>query len=283
MAPSGNYATFLWRHANLLLCAAQAAIDGDVAMRATVPHAAHLWQYIDARPTNEAHRRWELDRSNEFDEGPQLRLTHTDGYTDDFMGAVYGRRRAFAMVAVHRAFIGKGGANFPLKASKECLPMPSMFALGGFLDTDSSLATLPSERAERYSAQTQEVLNSTRFDSDEFHQYTSRLVSAAQYVRAGGPRVAHLVLLRHAASSAACNEERPPNASVCGAWSKERARFWLRRLSRPARIELFPRLQSPPSDDPRHRIGWFDDSTSWGMGGAFLLKRGSGFVCYFFY
>jgi hypothetical protein len=28
---------------NLLLCAAQAAIDGNEAMRATVPHAAHLW------------------------------------------------------------------------------------------------------------------------------------------------------------------------------------------------------------------------------------------------
>ena len=65
---------------NLLLRAAQAAIDGNAAMRATVPHAAHLWQYIDARPTNEAYRRWELERVDEFGEGPQLRLNHTDGY-----------------------------------------------------------------------------------------------------------------------------------------------------------------------------------------------------------
>ena len=43
--------------------------------------------------------------------------------------------------------------------------MPSMVALGGSLDTESSLATLSDERAERYSAQTKEVLNSTRFDS----------------------------------------------------------------------------------------------------------------------
>ena len=43
---------------NLLLRAAQAAIGGDVAMRATVPHAASRWQYTDARPTNEAFRRW---------------------------------------------------------------------------------------------------------------------------------------------------------------------------------------------------------------------------------
>ena len=143
---------------NLILCAAQAAVDGNEAMRATVPHAAHLWQYVDARPTNEAYRRWELERLNEFGEGPQLRLTRTDGYIDDFMGAVYSRRRSFTVATIHRAFIGKGGANFPLKASKECLPMPPMVALGGLLDIDSSLATLPQERAEKYSAQTQEVL-----------------------------------------------------------------------------------------------------------------------------
>ena len=120
--------------------AAQAAIDGDAAMRATVPHAAHLWQYTDARPTNEAYRRWELDRLNEFGAGPQLRLTHTDGYIDDFMGAVYGRRKSYAVAAVHRAFIGKGGADFPLKAPKECLPMPPMVALGGSLGISTSTA-----------------------------------------------------------------------------------------------------------------------------------------------
>ena len=63
--------------------------------------------------------------------------------------------------------------------------MPSMVALGGSIDTDSKLATLSDERAEKYSTQAEEVLNSTRFDSDEFHQYTSRLVSAAQYEPAG--------------------------------------------------------------------------------------------------
>ena len=106
---------------NLLLRAAQAAIDGDAAMRTTAPHAANLWQYTDARPTNEAYRRWELllERLNEFGEGPQLRLNHTDGYFDGFMGAVYGRRRSYAAAAVHRAFIGKGGADFPLKAPKQ--------------------------------------------------------------------------------------------------------------------------------------------------------------------
>jgi len=46
---------------------------------------------------------------------------------------------------------------------------------------------------------------------------------------------------------------------------------------------MFPRCKFPPSDDPDHRIGWFDASTSWGMGGAFLLRRGEGYVCFFYY
>ena len=53
------------------------------------------------------------------------------------------------------------------------------------MDTDSSLATLPDERAVKHSAQTHEVLDANRFDEDEFHRYTSRLVSAAQYEPAG--------------------------------------------------------------------------------------------------
>ena len=267
---------------NLLLCAAQAAIDGDAAMRALVPHASHLWIYIDVRPTNETYQRWELDRLNEFGEGPQLRLTHTDGYIDDFMGAVHGRRRSFAVAAVHRHFIGTGGANFPLKASKECLPMPSMIALGGSLDIDTKLATLSSERAEKYSAQTQDVLNSTRFDVDEFRQYSSRLVSAAQYEPAGRAWLTSSFCAMRQARRRSSKKGRRTQVFV-GPGVKSEARFWLQRLSRPAGIALFPRSQFPPSDDPRHRIGWFDASTSWGMGGAFLLPRGSGIVCYFFY
>ena len=250
---------------NLLLRAAQAVIDGDAAMRATVPHAAHLWQYIDARPTNEAYRRWEPERLNEFGEGPQLRLNHTDGYIGGFMGAVYGRRRSCAVATVHRAFIGKGGADFPLKASKEYLPMPSMVALGGSLDIDSGLATLPDERAARYSAQTQEVLDSTRFDSDEFHQYTSRLVvSAAQYEPAGRAwLVSSFCTMRQARRRSTKKGRR--TRVFAGPGVKSEAHFWLRLLSRPAGIALVPRLQFSPSDDPRRRIGWFSASASWGM------------------
>ena len=61
------------------------------------------------------------------------------------------------------------------------------------------------------------------------------------------------------------------------------ARFWLRRLPTPAGISMFPRCKFPPSDDPDHRIGWFGASTSWGIGGALLLRRGNGYVCSFYY
>ena len=96
------------------------------------------------------------------------------------MGSAHGRRRAFAIAAIHRAFIGKAGANFPLKASKECLPAPSMTALGGLLDVDTSLATLSAERAEKYSAQAALILDEWRYDEKEFHRYASRLMSAVQ-------------------------------------------------------------------------------------------------------
>ena len=267
---------------NLILCAAQAAIDGNMALRAAVPHAAHLWQYVDARPTNEAYRRWESERTNELGEGPQLRLTHTDGYIDDFMGAVHGRRRAFAVIAIHRAFIGKGGANFPLKASKECPPAPAMVALGGLLDTDTGLATLSSERAERYSTQTREVMGASRMDETDFHQWSSRLVSAAQYEPAGRSwLVSSYCALRQARRRAKKKGKRV--RVFIGPGVLAEARFWLRRLASPAGISMFPRCKFPPSDDPDHRIGWFDASTSWGMGGAFLLRRGKGYVCFFFY
>ena len=151
-------------------------------MRALVPHAAHLWEYIDARPTHATYQVWERERIAVFGDGvTQLRINHTDGYIDDFMGSALGRRRAFAIAAVHRAFIGEGGANFPLKASKECLPAPSMVALGGLIDLDPKTATLSAERVERYSAQTHEVLESPRYDLVAFHQWSSRLVSAAQW------------------------------------------------------------------------------------------------------
>ena len=148
--------------------AVQQAIDGNQAVRDLVPDASHLRQYADVRPTHPEYLQWERERIAEHGEGTQLRLSHTDGYIDDFMGSAHGRRRAFAIAAIHRAFIGKAGANFPLKASKECLPAPSMTALGGLLDVDASLATLPAERAEKYPAQAASILDEYRSNEKSF-------------------------------------------------------------------------------------------------------------------
>ena len=72
---------------NLIPCAAQAAIDGNLALRAAVaarrptgcnmPTPAPLMRRMCGGSWNVV---------NEFGEGPQLRLTHTDGYIGDFMG-----------------------------------------------------------------------------------------------------------------------------------------------------------------------------------------------------
>ena len=266
---------------NLILTAVQQAIDGNQAVRDLVPAAAHLWQYVDVRPTHPEYLQWERERIGELGEGTQLRLNHTDGYIDDFMGSAHGRRRAFAIAAIHRAFIGKTGANFPLKASKECLPAPSMTALGGLLDVDAKLATLSAERAEKYSAQAALILNEQRFDEKEFHRFASRLMSAAQYEPAGRAwLVSCYVALKQAWKR---KRQRGKRVKVfIGPGVKQEARFWIARLKHPAGVALFPRFSFPPSDSPDHRVGWFDASTSWGMGGAFLVRRGANVIAFFY-
>ena len=266
---------------NLILTAVQQAIDGNQAVRDLVPDAGHLWQYVDVRPTHPEYLQWERERIAEHGEGTQLRLNHTDGYIDDFMGSAHGRRRAFAIAAIHRAFIGKAGANFPLKASKECLPAPSMTALGGLLDVDASLATLSAERAEKYSAQAASILDEYRFDEKEFHRYASRLMSAAQYEPAGRAwLVSSYVALKQAWKR---KRQRGKRVKVfIGPGVKQEARFWIARLKHPAGVALFPRFSFPPSDSPDHRVGWFDASTSWGMGGAFLVRRGANVIAFFY-
>ena len=230
--------------ANLILVSAQDAIDGDPATRALVPHAAHLRQYIDAKPTHAAYRLWERERVAVFGEDvTQLRANHTDGYVGDFMGSALGRRRAFATAAVHRAFIGKRGANFPLKALKVCLPAPS---LGGLIDLDSKTATLSAERAEKYSAQTREVLNSPRYDDTEFHRYTSRLVSAARYEPAGRAwLVSSYCALKQARRR---SEKRGGRTRVfIGPGAKKEAQFWLHCLAQSSGIALFVRIDTGTS------------------------------------
>ena len=156
-----------------------------------------------------------------------------------------------------------------------------MVALGGMIDLDVKTATLSAERVEKYSTQTREVLESHRYDATEFRRWTSRLVSAAQYEPAGRAWLAasYCVLkqARHRAT------KRGDHTKVfVGPGVKKEAQFWLDCLAHSSGIALFPRVLFPPSDSSDHRVGWFDASASWGMGGAFLVPRGDGYVAYFY-
>ena len=130
-----------------------------------------------------------------------------------------------------------------------------MVALGGLLDTDSSLATLPDERAVKYSAQTQEVLDATRFDEDEFHRYNRRLVSAAQYEPAGCTwRTPSYCALRQARRRAAKKGRR--TRVFFGTWREERSKVLVSTLVSTGGDFTLPSFAAPPpSDGPRHRIG----------------------------
>ena len=44
----------------------------------------------------------------------------------------------------------------------------------------------------------------------------------------------------------------------------------------------FPSPPPPPSDSPDHRVGWFGASASWGMGGAFLVRRGTNAIAFLY-
>ena len=81
----------------------------------------------------------------------ELRLSYTDGDIDGYMGAAFGRRRAFEVAAIFRGILRRCG--FPLKASKEYLPARRMTALGGDLDLNCGTAQLCVERAQRYTAE----------------------------------------------------------------------------------------------------------------------------------
>ena len=130
------------------------------------------------------------------------------------------------------------------------------------LDIDSGLDTLPDERAARYSAQTQEVINSTRFDSDEFHQYTSRLVSAAQYEPAGRAWLVSSFCAMRQARRRSTKKGRRTRVFVGPGVKSEHGSGCDACLDR-RELHFSLARSSPTSDDPRHRIGWFDASTSW--------------------
>ena len=128
----------------------------------------------------------------------------------------------------------------PMNTPRRPPPAPAMVALGGLLDTDTGLATLPSERAERYLTQTREVMGASRMDETDFHQWSSRLVSAAQYEPAGRSwLVSSYCALRQARRRAKKKGKRV--RVFIGPGVLAEARFWLRRLASPAGISMFLR------------------------------------------
>ena len=116
---------------------------------------------------------------------------------------------------------------------------------------------------EKYSTQTREVFESPRYGATEFHQWSSRLVSAAQYEPAGRAWLtASFYALKQARHRA---KKRGDHTQVfIGPGVKKEAPFWLHCLAHSSGIALLTRVLFPPSDSSDHRVGWFDASTSWG-------------------
>ena len=156
-----------------------------------------------------------------------------------------------------------------------------MTALGGLLDVDASLATLSAERAAKYSTQAVSILAESRYDEKKLHRYVGRLVSAAQYEPAGRAwLVSGYVALKQARKRRTKQGKRVK--VFIGPGVRQEAQFWIARLRHLAGVALFPRFSFPPSDSSDHRVGWFDASPSWGMGGAFLVRRGKNAIASFY-
>ena len=136
-----------------------------------------LWQWVDVAPSSPECEAWVRDRTGAGLDADELRLSYTDGYIGDYMGAAFvGRRRAFAAAVIFRGILRRCG--FPLNAPKECLPARRMTALGGDLDLDSGTAQLRDERAQMYTAGASSVILLRRYPSVLFRKLMGRLVSA---------------------------------------------------------------------------------------------------------
>jgi site-specific DNA-cytosine methylase len=258
----------------LILALGRAAVAGHCAVRALFPELHHLWQWVDVVPTSPEFEAWVRDRTDAGLDVDELRLSYTDGYIDDYMGSAFGRRRAFAVAAIFRGILRRCG--FPLKASKECLPARRMTALGGDLDLDYKTAQLCVERAQRYTAEAASVIQMRRYATVLFRQLMGRLVSAAIYEPGGRTwLVAGFTALRQAL-------RRDRENVFLGPGVKKELAFWVATINAAVGIPLFPAVDFPPPESPLHRIDWFDASTSWGMGGACLVRDGDIIVAYFF-
>ena len=198
-----------------------------------------------------------------------------DGYIDDYMAAVLGRRRAFAVSAIFRGILRQCG--FPLKAAeKECLPARQMTALGGDIDLDMSQARLSVERAGRYRAECAAVFRLSRYPLGLFWSLLGRLVSTAIYEPAGRP----WLLGCFSALTQALRRRR--EHAFLGPGVKKELQFWIATIDSSVGVPLFPATDFPPPGTESHRADWFDAATSWGMGGAALVRIGQHIVAYFF-
>ena len=258
----------------LILAAGRAAIRGHEGIRKLLPELDHVWRWVDALPANEDFEAWRAARVDAGLDEEELRLAYVDGYIDDYMGAARGRRRAFACAAIYRTIIRRCG--FPLKAEKEVLPARQMTALGGDLDMDMLLAQLSEERAKKYSDEALAVAKLRRYPVGNFRSLMGRLVSAAIYEPAGRSwLVAGFMALRQAL-------RRDREHVFLGPGVKKELSFWVATIGAAVGIPLFPATDFPPPETPLHRVDWFDASTSWGMGGAALVRVGGIIVAYFF-
>ena len=258
----------------LVLAAGRAAIRGHKGIRALLPELTHVWQWVDALPTNEDFEEWRATRVDAGLDEEELRLAYIDGYIDDYLGTARGRRRAYACSAIFRTILRRCG--FEMKVSKECLPARVMTTLGGDLDLNRLLAQLSEERAKKYSDEALAVAKLSRYPVGNFRSLMGRLVSAAIYEPAGRSwLVAGFMALRQAL-------RREREHVFLGPGVKKELAFWVAMIEAAVGIPLFPATDFPPPETPLHRVDWFDASTSWGMGGAALVRVDEVIVAFFF-
>ena len=151
-----------------------------------------------------------------------------------------------------------------------------MTTLGGDLDLGILLAQLSEERAKKYSDEALAVANRRRYPTGNFRSLMGRLVSAATYEPAGRSwLVAGFLALRQAL-------RREKEHVFLGPGVKKELAFWVATIGAAVGIPLFPATDFPPPEPPLHRVDWFDASTSWGMGGACLVRVDGVIVAFFF-
>ena len=248
-----------------ILTVCEAAIDGDERLRALLGLPAADWRFIDSARESEAFVAWRAARLQSGLGARHVRRYKTVVYIDDFLGAVLGRRMAFAVAKVFRSGLRKFG--FSLKSEKETLPSRSLLALGGIVELDGptrGLALAPA-RQLRYYKQLQAQTRRRRCDVDEHEQITARMVSAALYHVAGRPWVtAHFTALNQA-------RRRGRRRVLLGPGVRAEQQFWLRAYRFPHRLALFPIEVFPRAGSPDVFTYYYDASSEVGMGGVALF------------